>query len=690
MEKLDVMEKQMGKLDALEIIQKRLFGEEKRSWVNEGDTQPSEDNANTTNVVHRLFTHTQTPTTALQETKIDVPEKNDPLTRKIKIPLFDGENAEVWVQRVEQYFEMEEFSEEEKLKAVRMCFDGEALIWYCWERDRNPFSGWEQMKERVLDDFSVSDDLTEGERLLLLRQDDTTGVTAKNLSLWRQTLRRAGVKMFEPRNLKKMMSLSRKVEDWSGETSSEISSGSNNGTLTRSGGERLITRSSQHSSGGQRLNEGVISSTQKSNNTLDKHTTSSRQAVNPKPSQIITGEGRRFPYRRLTDSKANDRRAKGLCFRCDERFHAGHWCRMKELQVMVVSEELGDAECFYDVEEEAFDAVTGDVAECAVLSLGSAAGISSPRTMKLRGSIKTEEVTILIDSGASHNFISCHVVRRVGLMLRGTQEYGNWMGTGIVVHGIGVCQDVRLAIPGYNLEGEGLMVEYHELRKEDKEVACPNEFHQLLEEFKDVFEEPKGLPPSRGKEHSIKLKIDTKPVNVRPFRYPHAQKEEIEKQISNMLTARIMRESGSPFSSLVLLVKKKDGSWRFCVDYRALNKATIPDSYPIPMIDQLLDEFQGALIFSKLDLRPFLWKFVLVFFDDILIYRKSILEHQEHLKTVLRVLQQHQLFANHKKCQFGSQQVEYLGHVISADGVAADPNKIRAMTEWEEPSNIKR
>jgi len=128
-------------------------------------------------------------------------------------------------------------------------------------------------------------------------------------------------------------------------------------------------------------------------------------------------------------------------------------------------------------------------------------------------------------------------------------------------------------------------------------------FTNLQAEYQELFEEPKGLPLPRSHDHSIPLKEGSNPVNLRPYRHSSLQKDVVEHMVKEMLGSGTIQHSHSPFSSPVVLVKKKDKSWRLCIDYRALNQLTIKDKFPIPLIDELLEELVGASVFSKIDLR---------------------------------------------------------------------------------------
>lgn len=264
---------------------------------------------------------------------------------------------------------------------------------------------------------------------------------------------------------------------------------------------------------------------------------------------------------------------------------------------------------------------------------------------------------------------------------------------------------------------------------------------KLLAEYADIFREPTQLPPFREHHnHRISLQEGANPVNQRLYRYALYQKNEIDKIVQEMLQSGTIQPSSSPYASPVVLVKKKDGTWRLCVDYRRLNELTIKNRFPIPLIEDLMDELGGSMIYSKIDLRAgyhqvrmevddihktafkthsghyeyivmpfgltnapatfqglmnsvfreFLRKFVLIFFDDILVYSNSVESHSDHLRKVFEVMRSNSLFAKEIKCAFATSKVEYLGHYIEKKGISTDPNKIRAVQEWPEPSKVKQ
>ncbi|KAL0361456.1 UNVERIFIED_CONTAM: Transposon Ty3-I Gag-Pol polyprotein [Sesamum radiatum] len=285
----------------------------------------------------------------------------------------------------------------------------------------------------------------------------------------------------------------------------------------------------------------------------------------------------------------------------------------------------------------------------------------------------------------------------------------------------------------------GFVAQLHSLSTGQSAATLPADLLGLLDSFKDVFQEPSDLPPQWDIEHRIILKPEAVPRKLPPYRYSYVQKGEIETIVEGMLKAGIIRNSQSPFGSPVLLVKKKDGTWRLCVDYRYLNQMTVNHNFSIPVIDELLDELHGACYFSKIDLRsgyfqirmkdedvfktsfvthqghyeflvmpfglcnapstfqslmnlvfaPYLRKFILVFFDDILIYSKTWSEHLHHLHITLDILRQNQLYAKRSKCDFGQERIEYLGHIITRDGVTTDPRKVDSMTGWPVPKDVK-
>nr|GEV20335.1 putative reverse transcriptase domain-containing protein [Tanacetum cinerariifolium] len=252
----------------------------------------------------------------------------------------------------------------------------------------------------------------------------------------------------------------------------------------------------------------------------------------------------------------------------------------------------------------------------------------------------------------------------------------------------------------------------------------------VVREFPDVFlEELPGLPLVRQVEFQIDLIPEAAPVARAPYRLAPSEMQELSNQLQELADRGFIRPSTSPWGAPVLFVKKKDGSFRMCINYRELNKLTIKNRYPLPRIVDLFDQLQGSSIYSKINLRssyhqlrvkdedipktafrtryghyefqvmPFgltnapavfmdlmnrvcklyLDKFVIVFIDDILVYFRIKKEHANHLRIILELLKKEKLYAKFFKCDFWIRTVQFLCHLIDSQGLHVDPAKIEAV-----------
>jgi hypothetical protein len=293
--------------------------------------------------------------------------------------------------------------------------------------------------------------------------------------------------------------------------------------------------------------------------------------------------------------------------------------------------------------------------------------------------------------------------------------------------------------------GVGMMcvmrvLDEYEPHEATKLLTSPKCIKQVLEEFLDVMpdELPEDLPPRRRVDHAIEMIPGVEPPAKAPYRMTHEELKELKVQLEELLAKGYIKPSKSPYGAPVLFVHKKNGTLRMCVDYRALNKATVTNRYILPRIDDLFDRLSGAKVFSRIDLqsryyqiriaegdeakttcrtrygsyeflvmpfgltnapamfctlmndifREWLDDFVVVYIDDILIYSGSLEKHAERLHKVFQRLRENKLYAKLEKCDFGMTEVDFLCHRITQEGLKMDDHKVKAILDWESPKSV--
>ncbi|MCH79689.1 Ty3/gypsy retrotransposon protein [Trifolium medium] len=677
--------------------------------------------------------------------------------KKVELPMFDGEDPAGWISRAEIYFRVQGTSPEVKVSLAQLCMEGSTIHFFNSLISEDEEMTWEMLKESLLERYggrgegdvyeqltelkqegSVEEYITDMEYLLAqipkLPEKQFRGYFIHGLKADIRGKVRSLVAMGEMSRAK-LLHVTRAMErEIKGGAGSSVNRGLKGGNgpyrsgSGRNGSDWVMVKGREAGSSG-----GVKNGT--NGPRVEKQTHGDRKRVGPRD--------RGFTH--LSYNELMERKQKGLCFKCGGPFHPMHQCPDKQLRVLVVDDEGSEEDeaklLAVEVEEDE-EEMKG---EMSLLNLHHITH-ETHQTVKFQGSIQGVEVLILVDSGATHNFISKKLVHQMDWAIDTTPQMKVKLGDGFQKDTQGVCRAVDMYIGDFKVDpilhlfelggidvvlgiewlktlgdtiinwkqqtmsfwcdnkwvtlkgtegcGKQLVALQSIINKPkpntedplwevskaelDKNKAVPlshqqrEDLDKLLSKYEEVFHPPSGLPPKRKKEHVINLVDGQSAVNVRPYRYPHHHKNEIEKQVKEMLKAGIIRHSTSSFSSPVILVKKKDNSWRMCIDYRALNKVTIPDKFPIPVIEELLDELHGAKFFSKLDLKSG--------------YHQVRVRESDIGKTAFRTHEGHYEFL---VMPFGLMNAPSTFQNLMNDGVAVDPSKVVNVLQWPMPKNVK-
>ncbi|XP_076944632.1 uncharacterized protein LOC143615379 [Bidens hawaiensis] len=534
---------------------------------------------------------------------------------KISVPLFDGSNPLGWIFQADNYFAYFNVPPAERVSLTAFHCIGDALSWYHNQADSDLLGTWTDFNRQLEIRFGPSS--FENHEAALYKLHQTSTIPDYLLAFERLSNRITGL---TPQNCLNcfLLGLKPKIQ-------TKVAIHKPTTLCEATGLARMMEDKLSHRFKPKPFYPYKSSYMLPASNSLTPSSTTSQSPSTtfptppPTSSPLLPTPTKPLPFHKLTPEQIQQRRKEGLCFRCPARYFPGHTCSSPQFLLIV---DHGDSE----TSEPDPPPDSTDLSTPTFMSLSPAAffGMSSPQTLRLTGFILGKPVTVLVDCGSTHNIMQPRIATSADIVL-GVTWLGSlgsiiadffipelsftFNGSTTTLRGAPLSQSVT---PGSltSMLCHDWVASMHALIMDSSPSATPYlpptsdpQLTQLLQFFPILFETPHSLPPSRPHDHQIPLLTDTKPVNVRPYRYPHFQKQIVSQLISEMLRDGVIRPRQSPFSSPVLLVKKKDGNWRFCVDYHALNVVTIRDRFPIPTIDELLDELHDAKFFSTIDLR---------------------------------------------------------------------------------------
>ncbi|KAL0545306.1 hypothetical protein IC582_015184 [Cucumis melo] len=385
--------------------------------------------------------------------------------KKVEMPVFAGEDPDSWLFRAERYFQIHKLSDSEKMLVSTISFDGPALNWYRSQEEREKFTSWLNLKERLLVRFRSSRDGTILGKFLRVKQESTVDdyrnlfdklvaplsdvpdpvvedTFMNGLFPWI----RAEVILCRPKGLAEMMEFAQLVEN------REIVRNEEN--LNNLVGGKYFQQNTVHNRTSANTN-----SDNKTNTNFPMRTITLRSSNNAEIRKDANS-------RRLPDAEFQARKEKGLCFICNEKYSADHRCKMKELRELKMFVVKKEGEEYEIIEENTTEEKTLEPPQqeekqktFAELSLNSVVGLNDPGTMKVKGKLQEKEVIILIDCGATHNFISEKLVESLQLPVKETAHYGVILGSETAVQGKGICENVEIQLTKWKVKEEFLPLE---------------------------------------------------------------------------------------------------------------------------------------------------------------------------------------------------------------------------------------
>ncbi|XP_026452105.1 uncharacterized protein LOC113352508 [Papaver somniferum] len=646
---------------------------------------------------------------------------------RMYFPRFDGDNPKSWIHKCEYYFKMQVVPEFNKVGIAAIHLDGKAGKWFENFRLNKHHISWPDLAESICSRFenpahdnivgifnklaqlttveAYFEEFEYYKALLLSVNKDfpESYFIASFIGGLKEELRNS-VLMFDPKTLMNAFSLVRMQEQ----------------TL-------LI----QHRV--PKPTPKPFSTSFTTSRPFPPPMVTPKSTYTPSPSSVpqpTAKPAQSLPFKNLTYEQVQERKAQGLCFNCDETYKRGHMCKKQYLCVLIgeEAEEISDSglDTEHGTDEEPL--VESDME----ISLNALTGTTSADTIRIPGFVKNKGISILIDTCSTYSFIDSTLSKSLQYSIEHTASLivtvangekttftlggcdivlgADWMrnlgdalfnlakfcitfkykGKKITLQGSAPKPSLHMMSGSalkrfFQKHSHGVVGQLFSISTTSVPSQPPQPVACFLDHFPDVFFEPNSFPPQRDLDQKIPLQPNSVPVNLRPYKFPYIQKSVVEKLVQVMILSGIIQPSNSPFASPILLVKKKENSWRFCVDYRNLKIINIKDKFPIPVIDELLDELHGSKFFTKIDLKygyhqirvypsdihktafrthhghfefkvmpfglknasatfqaimnkifqPHLRKFILVFFDDILIYSLTLEDHVLHLQTTL-------------------------------------------------------